>query len=101
MIQRSVLPPIRRFKNSSSLIWPTDNDQKAVGRTTARGYGHLPKSIPFRFSPALQLDPIHAKPLAEAWNTPFYERSNRSQPEKMNHSIVDGLALMLLRAEMW
>jgi len=61
----------------------------------------LPKSIPFRFTPALQLDPIHAKPLAEALNTPFYERSDRTQLEKTNHCIVNGLALMLLRAELW
>jgi phage terminase large subunit-like protein len=61
----------------------------------------LVKAMPFTFRPALQLDPIHARPLAEALNTPFYERSSRTQLEKINHSIVDGLALMLLRAELW
>ena len=61
----------------------------------------LVKSMKFTFKPALQLDPIHARSLAEALNTPFYERSDRTLLEKTNHCIINGLALMLLRAELW
>ena len=61
----------------------------------------LNRAMKFTFKPALQLDPVHARPLAEALNSPFYERSNRTQVEKTNHCIVGALALMLLRAELW
>ena len=61
----------------------------------------LNRAMKFTFKPALQLDPIHARPLAEALNRPFYEKSNRTQMEKTNLSIVDALALMLLRAQLW
>jgi hypothetical protein len=58
----------------------------------------LVRAVPFTFKPALQFDPVNARPLSQALNGRFYEKD---QTEKKNYHIVNAFTLLLARLELW
>jgi hypothetical protein len=59
----------------------------------------LTKAVPFSFKPAIQFDPTGTTPLSQALSSGRYRE--KVQADRKNYHIVNALALLLARRELW
>jgi hypothetical protein len=59
----------------------------------------LTKAVPFSFKPAIQFDPAGTAPLSQALSSGRYRE--KVQADRKNYHVVNALALLLARRELW